>query len=604
MIRKISSYLLLFLSLFIFYYPQVNASPKDITISVSLDRDTIGMDEQATLQVVISGSVQNLPAPRIPTLPMFEVYSQGRSSNISIVNGQVSSSLTYQYLLLPQKPGIFPISHISMVYNNKRYEGNTVELTVLNNGTATTPKLSYESQGKNGQKKDYFLEAVVDKKNPYVNEQVTLTLKFYITVQYYGSPQLSEPTTTGFWTEVLGNKTPYYQRVGNRNYKVVERQYALFPTQTGKLTIGRAAIKTTVAIQSRNRDPFSVFGNIFNQGRNVTIRSRPVTIDVKPLPEKGKPKNFSGTIGKFNISATANKYSVEVNQPVSVTVKISGTGNIKSVAEPVMPQLTDFRIYKESSNENIAKQNGKISGTKIYKEVFIPKRPGKLQIPSIGFNYFDPQQSKYKKIATRPINLNVIKPEGYTTSTELPYPSPEIVIGSKINDIRYIKNKIGKTSPIGSLTVTSPLYVIINGLPVMIFVGLVFIRRRREKLNADIGYARSRIASKMARKRLAKAKSMANIKTGSDFYAEIYNALISYIADKLNISPYGLTIDKVKELLGTKTQNPLLIDDVIGLFQKCDYVRYAPSSITQEDIDQALQKAEKIMIAFEEVKFV
>ena len=137
-------------------------SKDELAVSVLLDRDTIGLDEQATLIVEVSGASQNLPQPQLPTLAMFEVYSQGRSSNISIVNGQVTSSATYRYLLLPTKAGTFPINQIAVVSKNKRYKGNEVELTVLNKGVSVSPHLSEKAQTSKGQSRDYFLEAVVD----------------------------------------------------------------------------------------------------------------------------------------------------------------------------------------------------------------------------------------------------------------------------------------------------------------------------------------------------------------------------------------------------------------------------------------------------------
>lgn len=577
---------------------------QDISVTVTLDRDSIGLDEQALLNVEISGTEQNLPDPQMPTLSMFEVYSQGRSSSFQIVNGQVSSSLTYRYVIMPTKPGTFPIDHIAVVHKNKRYKGNSVVLTVLDRGTATPPELEERAQDDSGQTRDYFLEAVVDKKNPYVNEQVTLTLKFFIAVKYYGSPELTEPTTTGFWTELLGNKAPYYQTINGRNYRVIERKYALFPTQTGELTIGRATISATVAAKSRRfRDPFDVFGDVFGRGEEVVIRSSAVTINVRPLPSEGRPKVFTGTIGDFTISAMPNKTQVEVNQPVTVTIKISGTGNVKSAAEPPMPELDDFRIYQASASENISKLNDKIGGTKVYEEVFIPKRPGQLEIPALAFNFFNPDRNRYETVSTRPITLNVTKPEGYVASTEIPFAGPDITISSQARDIRYIKNSPGSFSPAGRLIVFTPAYVVVNGLPVVLLALMVAVRKRREKLAGDIGYARARAASRMARKRLARARSLAKADTAGEFHAEIYSALISYIADKVNTSPHGLTADKISHLLMKKSVGDAVIEQVVRLMQSCDFARYAPSNVSQESIDTTIAEAEEVMVALEGVRF-
>jgi hypothetical protein len=583
--------------------PLISHASDELTVEVTLDRDTIGLDEQAILQVIVSGSEQNLPGPQLPTLPMFEVYSQGRSSNISIVNGQISSAVTYRYMLIPQKPGTFPVDQIAVVHNNKRYKGNRLELTVLNTGVVTSPHLEDKATDNQGKSRDYFFEAVVDKKNPYVNEQVTLTLKFYTAVQYYSSPELSEPSTTGFWTELLGNKAPYHQKINNRTYKVIERKYALFPTQTGELTIGRATIRFTIASKDRSfRDPFNVFGDFFRSGQEVSVNSRPIHIDVRSLPEQGRPSDFTGTIGNFRINAIADKRQVEVNQPVTVTIKVNGSGNIKSVAEPAIPELDDFRVYRASTSENVSKLHDKLGGTKVFEEVFIPRRPGQLEIPALSFNYFDPEHGKYRTLTTRPIGVSVIKPEGYTASSELPYSTPDLTISSRAHDIRYIKEDIGSPKPIGRLLLLTPLYLIVNGLPVVVLAAMILIRRHREKLAADVGYARSRKASKAARRRLARAKSTAKVEQAAQFYAEIYTALTSYIADKFNISPHGLTMERIAELLQMKGADETLIEDVADLVRKCDFARYAPASITQEDIDQSLAIAEQTMILIEGLK--
>ncbi len=599
---KKSLLLILFLTFCIL--SKVHADKNVFNIDVSLDRDTIGMDEQAVLQIIVSGDSQNLPTPHIPTFSMFDIETRGRSSNFSYNNGVVETSVTYNYLLLPKRPGTFPIDQISAVYNNKRYKGNKLNLTVLQDGTTVSNDLTKRAVNASGKSKDYFLEAIVDNKNPYVNEQITLTLKFYISVQFYGQPELTEPTTTGFWTELIGNKTPYSQRINNRQYKIIERKYALFPTQIGELEIGRAMIRTTVQSKRQSRRRTSLFGGLFGGGEEVSIRSNLVKIKVKPLPQNGKPDDFSGTIGRFTISSSVNKKTIEANQPLSVTIKISGKGNIKSVAEPKMPKLDEqFRIYKASTSENISKAGNKIGGTKIFEEVFIPKRPGDIEIPAITYNYFDPASKRYKHIATKPIKLKVTKPEGYVASGDVPYTAPNLTISSNARDIQYIKENIGKTQPIGHLVLHDPLYIFVNTVPLLIFAGMIAVRVRKEKFAGDVGLARSKAALREAKRRLTKAKSIAHTNSAAEFYVEIYAAVTSFIADKMNISPHGLTIDSIKTLLTEKNAEPELISQIEELLKHSDFARYASSSMTQENINADLDKAQNIMVDMSGVSF-
>jgi hypothetical protein len=578
-------------------------SSDDVRIQVSLSPDTIGMDGQAILDVQVVGTSQSIPDLEMPSLPAFEIYSQGRSTSISIVNGQVNAQVSYRYILAPQKPGVFPVSGIALVFNNKRYEGNAVTLTVLNKGQSTSPKLEQRATDDQGGTRDLFLAASVDAKNPYVNQQVTLTLKFYLGVQSYSSPELNEPATTGFWAEPMGNSAPYMERVKGRNYRVFEIKYALFPTQSGELTIGRAAVTTTVANQRARRDPFDMFGDLMARGEQVTVRSEPLTIQVRPLPTAGKPADFSGSIGRFNIDARPDKTDVEMNQPVTLSIKINGQGNIKSVAEPAIPDLKDFRVYRASSNESVAKMGDKVGGTKTFEEVFIPRRPGLLEIPALTLTYFNPDAGKYETIATKAISLNVKKPEGYVSSPDVPYSGPNMTLSSEAQDIRFIKNDLGAAQPIGRLVLFSPLYILVNALPVLVLAGLVIARKQKERLSSDVGYARARGASKMARKRLTKARSLANLAQVRDFYGELSLALTAYIADKLNISPHGLTSDQIADLLRQKGSDEQLVTEAVAFLRQCDFARFAPSNTTESDISAALAAAEQLMVKIEGVRF-
>jgi len=449
-----------------------------------------------------------------------------------------------------------------------------------------------------------MLHAEVSTKNPYVNQQVTLTLKFLTAVKYYGSPELTEPATTGFWTEVIGNKTPYFQQINGRRYKVIERKYALFPTQTGELTIGRAAITATMASTGgKTRNTFGAFDSFFGRGKEVTVRSQPVSIDVRPLPQKGRPKDYTGSIGKYRMTVRPDKTEVEVNQPVTLTINISGTGNIKAVAEPVIPELDDFRIYRASARENATPQGDKLGGTKIFEEVFIPRRPGELEIPALSFSFFDPESGRYRTVKSKSITLIVSRPEGYAASADQPYAGPDMTIGSQAKDIRHIHNTLGDLRPINQVVLLTPTYIVVNTLPMLAFAGLLVARRRRDRFATDVGLARSRAATKMARKRLAQAQALATPEKVEDFYAEIYNALTSYLGDKLNISPHGLTSDRIEQIMTSRTDDSDLIDGILKILRECDFARYATASVSAEDMTVSLKQVERLMVKMEGIRF-
>ncbi len=344
------------LSLIVGMLLPINILAQDnISLRMEMSRDTIDISQQAVLTISVSGAKQDIPAPELPDLSMFNVYSQGTSTNISIVNGKMQTSYTYQYLLQPKKAGIFPISAASIVYNRGKYLSNELALTVIDSDANRRVPRSLKEEGvtTSGEERDMFLTSEVDKKSAFVNEQITLRLKFYHAVQLYSQPEYTAPQTTDFWSDMLEPQKTYFDTVNGRRYRVIEIATALFPTRSGDLTIGPAMLTASIASRRtpNRKDPFSVFDDFFGQAESQTVRSRPITVKILPLPEENRPTNFTGTVGNFSIEASPDKTNVDMNQPVTVTYKIDGTGNIKTVAEPNIGDLTDFRIYRASTDE-------------------------------------------------------------------------------------------------------------------------------------------------------------------------------------------------------------------------------------------------------------
>lgn len=571
----------------------------DIKIEMHVAPDTISIEDQAFLAITVTGS-GSLPDPQLPNLSMFEVISQGTSTNISIVNGSMESTHAYNYLLFPKRQGTFIIKPASVVYKRKRYASQEVTLTVLDSGVGTPKTMEKAAESGTGENRDLFLLAELNKKKVYVNEQVTLTIKFCHAVQLLSQAQYTAPQTTDFWSDTMEPQRSYYQNINGRRYNVVEINTALFPTRSGELNIGQAMVTVNVKVRSRRRrDPFSMFDGFFDRGQSKTIRTQPLRIEVLPLPTKNKPANFSGTVGEFFITSSVDKLKTEVNQPVTVTYKIRGTGNIKTVAEPEIDDLIDFRIYRAASSENISKTDGVIGGTKTFEETYIPKRAGKLTIPAVSLNYFNPRTKKYKTVSTKSININVAQA---ALSDYADIPVPQVagrVIDSKAKDIRYIKTESVDLTLKQPLILATPLYLILNGVPVLLFVLVWIGQKRREKLSTDIGYARSRQARKFARKRLTAARKLAGSEQTAEFFAEIRFALFAYIADKLNISPHGLTGDKLLDIMEGSNIDEEIIGKTKSLLRQADFAQYSSSSKAAEDIKRSLKSAEEILIKLE-----
>jgi len=571
----------------------------EVQIGLSLDRSTIRADEAATLTVTVSGQSQQLPEPKLPPLPMFDIFSSGSSTNIQIINGQVTSSLTYNYLLYPKREGTFPIRAAHLVFNGKRYESNELSITVTKAGSGAAPDQPTDQEAKTdeGDARDVFLTTEVDKKTAYVDEQVTLRVKLYRSIRTLSTPDYEPPQTPGFWSQDIPPQKTYTQIINGRRYTVNEIRTALFPTRPGELTISPARVTLAVPDRSRRRtrDPFSLFDDIFQQGKRVSVQSRSIAVNVKPLPVKGKTGEFSGGVGNYKISALVDKTEAQVNEAITLTVKISGQGNVKSIPEPTIPELDGFRVEKASSDYKISNLDEKIGGSKTYEYLLLPRVPGYQRIDPIVLNYFDPSRNGYITIRTDTIELMISQGEE-VAATDIPY---NMVAGQTIDlretDIRFIKVDNGRLSRRGSLVLTSPWFLALLALPLVVIVGGMIDVNRKRRLQRDIAYARRRRAAGEAKKRLKQAEKDLHGGDDSRFYAELSAAVYQFVADKFDRSAQGLTSDGVEDLLKTKGVADHLLSDTIAVIQQADFGRFAGGAGVEGGKRELFDRAQKVI---------
>jgi len=271
-----------------------------ISITANVDKNRLALDDQLVFQVTVSGDVSNLPAPTLPGIQGFTAYSRGTSQNVSFVNGRVSSSVTYNYALVPQSPGTFTIGSVILRYKNQEYKSEpiTVEVVKSQQSAAQGQPASGQQQATTASKgRNIFITTSLDKKTAYVGEQITLSFKFYRNINIMSNPNYVAPNTTGFWAEDLPPQLQYYANVDGSRYVVVEIRTALFPTSPGRYTIGEAQLQCSVS----NFSPDDFFGGFFSQGNTQVLKSNPIIVNVLPLPEAGKPPDFSGAVGSYRI---------------------------------------------------------------------------------------------------------------------------------------------------------------------------------------------------------------------------------------------------------------------------------------------------------------
>jgi len=593
---------------------------EDISISGNVDKQELTLDDQVTLTITVTGNVSNIPQPAIPDLKGFTAYSSGRSQNISIINGQVSSSVSFTYILVPNDTGDYTLGPFSINYQAKAYSTGPINIKVLprtSQQRQQAPSYTYPQQPEQPQEegvqpqhgKELFIETYVDKLRAYVNEQITLTFAFYQSVDLFENPVYSPASTTGFWTEDMPPQKKYYKMINGTRYLVTEIKTALFGTSAGEFTIGPARLEASVEDLQRffSRSPFDIFGrdpfSMFKRGKPIILTTDPIKVEIASLPEENKPAGFKGDVGRFDISADIDKDTVEENQPVTLKIKIKGSGNIKTVSSPAIPDIQDVKLYDSASSENISKENYIVQGEKAFEKVVIPKKEGNYTLGPIEYSYFDPVLKDYVVKRLNPVTISATKSKEEQPEKTLYVPGvtkEDVELLKK--DIAYIKTSMPKFESRSAFLYKNRLFLLVNIFPLIILMALYLNELHRNRLKTDLGYARSLRARGVAAKRLKASRNLMQKGAVKEFYAEIYRAVIEYVGDKLNIPHASITKDALEEKLAGRGADKDAIGRVKDLFDICDMARFASANFTKDDMQKTLKDAEDIITALD--KFI
>ncbi len=575
----------------------------DLQVSASLDHNQVSLNEQAILSLTISGSGE-LPAPQLPGLADFQIYNAGREQNFSWINGQASASTVYRFVLTALKTGHFTIPPIRVESQGKSVQTQPLELDVVagDASAAAAPAAGQASEAPsraNHNAAAVFITGTVDKTPVYVGEPVTYSFRLYNRVPLMSRPNYQPPTTSGFWSEDLPPQRNYTTQIKGVPYSVTEVQTALFPTNAGQAHIGAASLG--VSIENFGSDPFSnnFFAQFFGQAEQKVLRTDPVTVHVKSLPDP-KPAGFKGAVGHYAISAAMDKDTVSVGQPMTLTMTISGTGNIKSIPELTLPALTNFRTFDANAATNIQKKEGHVQGSKVFKTVLIPTASGELKIPSIPFVYFDSETRSYRTISTRAFSVRILPGSGgasaapmlVATSPGAPPATPGIqMLG---DDIRYIEtpSHIADQGP--------PLYrrrwfLILQGLLLLGLAAGILFKLYERLFLSDRKLWRFKTALSRAvltRRKSEKAMDENQIQAAAGLLSD---TLHDYLADKLSLDSAGLPLRTVMDELRARGLPVHTIEKVRNLWETIDLFEFAPAQVRVDELRQVDRTLEHVI---------
>ena len=593
---------------------------QDVTVKVYFDRSILIVNQSATLNVELSGSgINNASNPELPDFGVWFklLRSSGTSQNFQWINGQFSGSITHTYSVMPLKTGTAPIPEITVKVGGKTYSSQPFTVEIKDAGAVPPQQQSaQQQQGAAQQEKsggyDILLVPTLNKHTVYQNEGVTLEYKVYIApeVTVSGYSALNTPNFQGFWKmEYSIPPTPrlYPEMYRDKQYNAaVLKRIELYPTQSGELNINPMEMEFTVRTQ-RSRSTGNIFDRFFNDpffsefggSESVAVRSSPLKITVKPLPAEGKPPEFNGAVGKFSITAIADKTTCAENESITLTVTIEGTGNIKLLNEPVLKLPDSFERYDPKIDDSINLQENTINGKKTFEYVLVPRKKGDYTIEPITFAYFDPGTARYVSLKTQPIPVTVTPGTFITENIPRRGITREEVrlMGS---DIRFIKESAVRWTKTGDRGFFSGLFLSVLFVPVIIVCCAFAYSRRLYKLNTNIGLKRSRQANAIATKRLKKASGYLNAGDADAFYPEIARALQEYIADKLNVAAAGILTEELEQKLLALNIDSDLVEAYTACLKKCDFHRFSSVKSTQAEINKLYEDSRTAIYEMEQ----
>ena len=370
--------------------------------------------------------------------------------------------------------------------------------------------------------------------------------------------------------------------LNGKEYQVfVLKKSALFPTQTGRLTLDPAEAEGTVKILSskkvKQQDPFgSFFGDPFAtmygyEDVPVKLKSTAVQIQVSDLPAAKKPSSFDGAVGHYTLESTIDKTELSTDDMATLTIRVSGSGNLKLIGTPVIHFPDDLETYDPVVFDTINNTNNIIAGYKTFTYSISPRIPGVFTIPSSEFSYFDPAANSYKTLHIPAYTLHVKPGKGTNT----------IAKGMSIRDIHDIQTRSGDLQVVQeSPYYRSPVYWGSFALPLLAYIGLLVYKRREDKLQGNAVLFRNKRANKVALKRLALADNYLRQSAQSAFYEETSKAVWLYLSDKLNIPLSALSKEMAEEKLRGKQVPVSLQEELFRITNECEWALYAPDSGT------------------------
>jgi len=556
-----------------------------VRFETKLSKNRLGLNERLRVSFEMNQNGDNFIPPNFDGFSVIGGPNQSVSN--SYVNGVRSFSKTYTYFLTPNRKGKLTIGQASIQIDGEVYKTSPKQVEVteaVNNPNSPQARATAIAD------ENLHLVAEISKTNPYLNEAVTVIYKLYFSSEISVSNvnEVEMPKYSDFWSHLIPIPKLEIKRgeyKGEAYNYVTWRKAVLYPQKAGKLTLEPLTLNVSVDVPTNRRD---FFGNRVYQKTPKIITAGRRSINVRSLPESGKPANFDGAVGTFDLNVKFNKTALKSSESFQATVKVSGRGNLKLFSLPKLEAPSSLEVYEPEHTERIKTNLLGMQGSIEDTYTIVPQYQGNYPIPPLTFSYFDPVKETYVSLNSKEALIDVFEgPVANNPSLQGNLTKQVPLINENYFD--FIKLETALIPLEKEAFYRSSRFWMLLCSPYLLYFIIAFLKRRNENKTIDPVTARQKYANRLAKKYLSSAKKALGEK--ERFYDALERALHNYLKAKLSIETSEFSKERIVGLLQEKNSQASSISAFVSILEKCEAARYAPSSnvTMQEDFDLAVQ---------------
>lgn len=592
----------------------VPGAAQDVSFTASAPKTTVALGEQFQVSFTLSGgSLKAYKDFRQPNLNASFLTLMGPSTSQSMqwINGRTSTSITWTYILQPRNTGTYSILPATIQYDGQTLASNALTIKV----TAGAPGGQQQNPAQGGGKSDeavkvdlgdnLFIKALVSKRSVYVGEPILVTYKLYSRVSFRVDNIAKVPRMVGFWSEDIDmpqQVRPEVESYGGKQYETYTmKKVVYFPTQTGTLTIDPFEINCTVQVRAKRKSGDDFFDRFFNDPffdtyKNVqkSLLTEKIGVQVKPLPEQGKPYSFRGAVGDFTMQTSIDKTRLKVNETATMKVVLRGEGNIKLLEEPVIEFPNGIEHYDPKISEEIIRSGGTITGVKTFEYLLIPRYAGDMDIPAASFAFFNIGKNRYEERTGEAVRLRVEDD-----------PNARVDETSRLRAERR-RRDIHPLLPYDAEAASEPgrpgagSMLLLFGAPLAALAGALVWKRRYDRVHGDVTGLRMRRATRLAEKHLARSKKYLQANNIDAYYLEIARALWGFVQNKLALPTSETSVDAVTEALVARALVPETVEAVRSALIATEAARFSPTRSSEDEMRGLYDTARTAIVSLEQ----